>query len=73
MALPGYNVTDGAWLSLVERPLWERNVAGSNPVAPTNSTKSGERFHSPLLWNEAGLFRPAWEPNPNAYCTGFMN
>ena len=26
----------GAWLSLVERPLWERNVAGSNPVAPTN-------------------------------------
>ncbi len=25
----------GAWLSLVERPLWERNVAGSNPVAPT--------------------------------------
>src|SRR5688500_2274923 len=26
---------DGAWLSLVERPLWERNVAGSNPVAPT--------------------------------------
>ena len=30
-------MSDGAWLSLVERPLWERNVAGSNPVAPTNS------------------------------------
>jgi hypothetical protein len=26
----------GAWLSLVERSLWERDVAGSNPVAPTN-------------------------------------
>ena len=25
----------GAWLSLVERQLWELNVAGSNPVAPT--------------------------------------
>ena len=24
-----------AWLSLVERSLWERDVAGSNPVAPT--------------------------------------
>ena len=25
----------GVWLSLVERQLWELNVAGSNPVAPT--------------------------------------
>ncbi len=25
----------GAWLSLVERQLWELDVAGSNPVAPT--------------------------------------
>ena len=29
------NPGDGAWLSLVERSLWERDVAGSNPVAPT--------------------------------------
>ena len=25
----------GAWLSLVERPVRDREVAGSNPVAPT--------------------------------------
>ena len=24
----------GAWLSLVERELWELDVAGSNPAAP---------------------------------------
>jgi hypothetical protein len=38
----------GAWLSLVERPVRDRKVAGSNPVAPilltlfTLSSKSGE-------------------------------
>ena len=25
---------DGAWLSLVERKLWELDVVGSNPTAP---------------------------------------
>ena len=30
----------GAWLSLVERSLWERDVAGSNPVAPTTFPRS---------------------------------
>lgn len=27
----------GAWLSLVERMVWDHDVAGSNPVAPTIS------------------------------------
>ena len=29
----------GAWLSLVERPVRDRKVAGSNPVAPTTFTR----------------------------------
>ena len=41
----------GAWLSLVERELWELDVAGSNPAAPIArsfglSTKSGGRARS---------------------------
>ena len=27
--------SDGAWLSLVERKVWDLDVAGSNPAAPT--------------------------------------
>ena len=30
----------GAWLSLVERPVRDRKVAGSNPVAPTKTNWS---------------------------------
>jgi hypothetical protein len=33
----------GAWLSLVERPVRDRKVAGSNPVAPTTFTKLERR------------------------------
>src|SRR5262249_5138164 len=27
----------GAWLSLVERSVWDREVGGSNPLAPINT------------------------------------
>gem|GEM_PF-5900631 len=31
----------GVWRSLVARPLWERKVAGSNPVTPTRRRRAG--------------------------------
>src|SRR3989338_3166691 len=35
-------ISNGAWLSLVERLLWEQKVGGSNPPAPTILTMVGE-------------------------------
>jgi hypothetical protein len=34
----------GAWLSLVERLLWEQDVGGSNPLAPTTARTIQEGF-----------------------------
>ena len=30
-------IDNGVWLSLVERPLWEREAAGSSPATPTDA------------------------------------
>jgi hypothetical protein len=38
---------DGAWLSLVERSVRDREVVGSNPIAPTNKTKNLGRVLNP--------------------------
>ena len=34
-SIMNYHLKSGAWRSLVARVLWEHQVAGSNPVAPT--------------------------------------
>ena len=46
----------GAWLSLVERLLWEQDVGGSNPLAPTTS-RSVTSSH--LLRRDNGSMAPA--------------
>ena len=38
----------GAWLSLVERLVRDQEVAGSNPVAPTDSLNKSVRVF--VLW-----------------------
>ena len=48
----------GAWLSLVERLLWEQDVGGSNPLAPTNPAgpgSEGDGFDQMAL---ARIYRP---------------
>ena len=52
----------GAWLSLVERLLWEQDVGGSNPLAPTISgTPFGKGFNGSgsRSMARARIFKPA--------------
>src|SRR5882724_9368590 len=46
----------GAWLSLVERLLWEQDVGGSNPLAPTTpvATEEGSSIHGARTHPSAG-------------------
>ena len=45
--IEGFNI--GAWLSLVERTVRDREVGGSNPLAPTNKINGcGDLNESPL-------------------------
>ena len=43
--VPYYPSTVGAWLSLVERSVRDREVGGSNPLAPTISFQTHISFH----------------------------
>lgn len=50
-----YNTgSSGLWRSLVARFVWDEDVAGSNPVSPTNSplpfgAGPCSRYHGPVL------------------------
>jgi hypothetical protein len=48
-------VVYGAWLSLVERTVRDREVAGSNPVAPTIDRKRDFLIENPFLFICAGM------------------
>ena len=51
----------GAWLSLVERTVRDREVGGSNPLAPTIQPKQFNQLrrchHAAPLWALAGLWQ----------------
>ena len=57
------NARHGAWLSLVERSVWDRDVAGSNPVAPTKIPRSARSFGRSDVFRHAARcsrIAPAW-------------
>ena len=57
--IPFYQTYFGAWRSLVARLLWEQEVGGSNPLAPTNKFKHLERvLVGPVLFF---LFSRRWD------------
>ena len=40
----------GAWRSLVARLLWEQEVGGSNPLAPTISYFIPDSYNPPIFY-----------------------
>src|SRR5215208_1630853 len=51
---PDYTRPHGAWRSLVARLLWEQEVPGSNPGAPTPFNRAVERLISRRRWLAPG-------------------
>ena len=54
---PSFNASVGAWLSLVERTVRDREVGGSNPLAPTNQFKHlrlPAKVAVLVLWQDCG-------------------
>ncbi len=41
-------INNGEWRSLVARAVWDREVAGSNPVSPT--TRYFVQIHHQIVW-----------------------
>ena len=55
--LPYHPTSVGAWLSLVERTVRDREVGGSNPLAPTNIFKHlrlPAKVAVLVLWQDCG-------------------
>ena len=52
---------DGAWRSPVARMLWEHDVAGSNPAAPTRE-QQGCSVLQPLFYVLQGIDRALMHP-----------
>jgi hypothetical protein len=64
-ALPSETTSYGAWPSLARRVLWEHEIAGSNPAAPTdNSDRKGATATSTV--------RSSGTTEPNELSPNFM-
>ena len=58
----------GAWRSPVARLLWEQEVGGSNPLAPTIFLLKKKLGRAKILKLAPPTDRHARQPTPAAYC-----